>query len=110
MKKIMLLSFLLFVASSLAEAGEIFGKITEGAATVGENASVEMKCGAKAYPAAKTDKTGTFHVVVGEAGKCSLTVNYKGQKASLDVVSFDDPVQSDLVLEMKDGKLAVRRK
>lgn len=109
MKKIVLL-FLLVALSSMAEAGEIFGKITEGAVTVGENASVEMKCGAKAYPATKTDKTGTFHVVVSEAGKCSLTVGYKGQKASVDVVSFDDAVQADLVLEMKDGKLAVRRK
>jgi hypothetical protein len=48
--------------------------------------------------------------VVKESGKCTLTVAYKGQSASLEVVSYDDPVQMDLVAETKDGKLAARRK
>jgi len=30
--------------------------------------------------------------------------------ASVDIASYDDPVQCDLVLESKDGKLTVRRK
>jgi hypothetical protein len=101
---------ILVLAAGTAVAGEIYGKITDGGATVGEGASVGVKCGAKAYPAQKTDKSGSYHLVVQEAGKCSLTVSYKGQSASLDVVSYDDPVQMDIAVEVKDGKLSARRK
>ena len=100
-----------FAASvSLAAAGEVFGKVLDGAASVGEGATVEAKCGAKAYPAVKTDKAGSYHLVLAETGKCTMTVNYKGQAASLEIASFDDAVQYDLVVESKGGKLAVRRK
>jgi len=39
-----------------------------------------------------------------------MTVKYKQQSASLDVASYEDAVQVDLMVEMKDGKLSVRRK
>jgi len=68
------------------------------------------KCGDKVYPAAKTDKTGTYHVAVAEKGKCSLTLTYKGQSPSIEVASYDEGVQVDLVLEAKDGQYAARRK
>ena len=110
MKRIAILSLFVVAAVSLAHAGEVYGKITEGGNAVGEAASVGAKCGGKDYPAQKTDKTGTYHLVIKESGKCSLTVTLKGQSASLEVVSYDDPVQVDLVAEVKDGKLAVRRK
>jgi hypothetical protein len=104
-----LLAVLLLVPS-LATAGEIYGKITDGSASVGEKATLSVKCGGKDYPAQKTDKSGSYHLVVKESGKCSLTVAYSGQSASLEVVSYDDPVQLDLAVENKDGKLSVRRK
>ena len=94
----------------LASAGEIYGKITLGGAAAGDGTEVSAKCGAKSYPAVKTDKTGNFHVVVSEAGKCSLTITQKGTSASVDVVSYDEGTQADIVLEMKDGKLAARRR
>lgn len=101
----------LFIAASLpASAGEVYGKIAEGSASVGEAATVAAKCGAKAYPAAKTDKAGSYHLALAESGKCTLTIAYKGQSASLEVASYDDPAQVDIVLEMKDGKLAARRR
>jgi hypothetical protein len=110
MRKVAFIVMVVGLAAGTAVAGEIYGKITEGGAAVGEGASVSVKCGAKAYPAQKTDKTGSYHLVVEGAGKCALTVALKGQSASLDVVSYDDPVQVDIVAEVKDGKLAVRRK
>jgi hypothetical protein len=58
----------------------------------------------------KTDKTGTFHLVIAEGGKCTLTVTQKGQSANVEVVSYDEARQADLVLETKDGKLTARRK
>ena len=102
----------LLVSGPFALAGEIFGKLTAGGAPVAAGAAtVEVKCGAKAYPAVKTDKSGAYQLVVAETGKCTMTVQYQGQSASLDVASYaDDAAQVDLVLEIKDGQLAVRRK
>ena len=101
---------LLLAVPTLASAGEVYGKITSGGAAVGEGVEVSAKCGAKAYPAVKTDKTGSFHLVVAETGKCTLTVTQKGQSASVEVVSYDEGAQADVVLETKDGKLTARRK
>ncbi len=110
MKTIASLLVVFAAASSLALAGEVYGKILEGTASVGEGATVEAKCGAKAYPAVKTDKAGSYHLVLAETGKCTLTVKLKQQSASLEIASYDDAVQYDLILETKDGKLSVRRK
>jgi len=104
------LAALVAAATVPALAGEVYGKIADGSASVGEAATVAAKCGAKAYPPAKTDKAGSYHLALAESGKCTLTVSYKGQSASIEVASYDDPVQVDIVLEAKDGKLAARRR
>ena len=111
-KKIRLVTTLVVVlgAATAASAGEIYGKISAGTASVGEGATVAAKCGEKAYHAIKTDKSGSYHLTVQESGKCALTIEFQGQKASLDAVSYDEPVQIDVVLETKDGKLSARRK
>jgi len=103
-------TYALLTLPSLAAAGEVFGKVTANGAPVKEGTSVAAKCGSVAYPAAVTDKTGTYHLVLNESGKCTLTVTHLGQAASVDVVSFDDAVQADLVLATEGGKLTVRRK
>jgi hypothetical protein len=110
MKKSLMAFVLLAAVPTLAAAGEIYGKVTSGGASVGEGTQVSAKCGAAAYPAVTTDKTGSFHLVVKETGKCSLTVTQKGQSASVEVVSYDEGAQADIVLEAKDGKLSARRK
>jgi len=110
MKKLVTTLALMIALPSLAAAGEVYGKITAGGAAVGEGTEVAAKCGAKSYPAVKTDKTGSFHLVVAETGKCTLTVTQKGQSATLEVVSYEEGAQADIVLETKDGKLIARRK
>jgi hypothetical protein len=110
MKKFVAYAAILIAVPSLASAGELFGKITSGGAAVGEGTEVSAKCGAKSYPAVKTDKAGSFHLVVGQTGKCALTVTQKGLSATIDVVSYDEGAQADIVLEVKDGKLSARRK
>lgn len=110
MRKTLLALVILLVLPTVAAAGELFGKITEGTASVGENATVRARCGDKSYPAVKTDKTGSYHLVVTETGKCTLILAYKQLTAALDIASYDDGVQYDLVVEVKDGKLSVRRK
>ncbi len=110
MKKLLPVLAAVLLVPTLALAGEVYGKILEGTTSVGEAATVEAKCGGQAYSPAKTDKTGNYHLVLEQTGKCTLTVKYKGQSASLEVASYDEPAQVDLILEIKDGKLAVRRK
>ena len=109
MKRRLGLAILGLFASPLL-AGEIYGTVTEGGKSVGEGVAIEVKCGEQSYPAAKTDKSGAYHLVVREKGKCALTVRYKDQTPSVDVASYDDGVQVDLVLESKDGKYTLRRK
>ena len=58
----------------------------------------------------KSDKAAAYHLVVQETGKCTLTAGLKGQSATVEVVSYDDAAEADLVLEVKDGKLTARRK
>jgi len=108
--KAALLPAIFLLAGSTARAGEVYGRITSGGASVGEGASVGVACGDKAYSARPTDKSGSYHIVVGATGKCTLTVTYKGQSAELPIVSYEDQSQVDIALETKDGKLQARRK
>src|SRR5258705_12180993 len=101
MRKLASTFALLIALPTIAAAGEVYGKITSGGAAVGEGTEVSAKCGAKAYPAVKTDKTGSFHLVVAETGKCTLTVTQKGQSATPEIVSYDEGRQADVVLETK---------
>ena len=91
-------------------AGEVYGKITLKGASVGDGATVAARCDKRSYPANQTDKSGSYHLIVGESGKCALIITYEGQSASLDMVSHEDEVQYDIDLEMKGGKLAARRR
>ena len=107
MRKISFVLFLLLVVPTIASAGEIFGRIIASGSPSGTTTTSAPRA---ACPAVKTDKSGSYHVVVEETGKCTLTVSWNKQSASLDLASYDDAVQADLVLEVKDGKLTVRRK
>ncbi|MFM7625625.1 MAG: hypothetical protein ACKO7G_04000 [Gammaproteobacteria bacterium] len=104
-----LLTALVFLAG-VAAAGEIYGKVTVNGAAVGEGATVAARCGTKSYPAVKTDRTGTYNLVVSETGKCTLTVTHQGRSATVDVASYEDAAQADIVLELKDGQLTARRR
>jgi hypothetical protein len=98
------------LASAPSFAGEVYGKITMKGASVGDAATVAAECGAKSFPAKATDKSGTYHLIVGQTGKCVLVIGYKGATARLDMVSHEDAVQYDVDLDMKDGQLAARRR
>ena len=96
---------------ALASAGEIFGTITTDAGPVGEGTLVEATCKAGKHGPAKTDKAGKYRLVISETGRCTLAVTRDGATASLDVVSFDDAAQVDVVLKNDAaGKLTARRK
>ena len=110
MKELAASLLLLLMIPGLAAAGEIYGKISFNGAAVGEGTEVAARCGDKDYPAVKTDKTGSYNLVVEETGKCTLTVTHKGESTSVVVASYEDAAQADIVLESKDGKLTARRR
>jgi hypothetical protein len=92
-----------------AFAGEVFG-VLKGASGVVDGAEVAAKCGDQAYGPVKTDKKGSYRLVIGQTGKCTLTVTHDGKSATMNVVSFDDATQSDVVLAVgADGKLTAKR-
>jgi hypothetical protein len=100
----------LALAASSVLAGEIYGTLTEGGKSVGAGVEVAARCGERDYPAMKTDKAGAYRVVVEEKGKCTLTVHHKGQAATIEVASYAEGVQVDLVLELQNGKYVLKRK
>jgi hypothetical protein len=108
--RILLAAALVMAASAPSFAGEVFGKITMKGAPVGDAATVGAECGAKSFPAKATDKSGAYHLIVSQTGKCALVIAYKGATARLDMVSHDDAVQYDVDLDMKDGQLTARRR
>jgi hypothetical protein len=99
----------LMLVSTPAMAGELYGTITEGGKPVGEGVAVEAACGGKTS-SVKTDKGGAYHLVVQEKGKCTLTVRIHSQAPSIEVASYDEGVQIDLVVETKGGAPTLKRK
>src|SRR6185295_14336849 len=99
----MIAAALFLSARSESFAGEVYGKVTTGGTSVGAAASVAAQCGKTSYEAKPTDRSGSYHLILSESGKCTLTVAYKGGSASLDMVSQEDAVQYDIDLELKDG-------
>ena len=96
--------------STVAAAGEIYGKVTFNGTAVGEGATVAARCGEKTYAAVKTDRSGSYNLVVAETGKCTLAVTHQGRTATVDVASYEDAAQADIVLELKGGQLVARRR
>ena len=110
MNRVHITAWALALLATVASAGEIYGKVMFNGAAVVEGATVAARCGAKTYPAVKTDRTGTYNLVVAETGRCTLTVTHQGRTATVDVASYDDAAQADIVLELKDGQLTARRR
>ena len=90
-----------------APAGSIYGDVRLGDKYLTE-LPLTLTCGAESVEG-KTDKAGSFRLTVKSGGRCTLGVSYEGQTAALDVVVFEKPAQYRLVLELKDGKYALRR-
>jgi hypothetical protein len=95
-----------------ASAGKIFGDIKLDGKPLPEGVKVRVTrpgTGAIADSTA-TDKFGSYKLLVKEEGKSVLTVVYDKKPLDLAVFSNKEATRYDLILEMKDGKLALRRK
>jgi hypothetical protein len=109
MKSILVLLFTLLLPAASVVAGEVYGTITDGSKPVAAGIKVEISTSGQVY-SAETDKFGSYRIYVKEKGKCTLTVRTKDQAATVDLYSYDKSTRYDWVLEVKDGKLSIRRK
>jgi len=108
------------VAATSASAGRIFGDVKIGGKAAAEGVLITLQAAAKpagaekAPPApidsVKTDKVGSYKVVVKEEGKCTLTVHVGKKTATLEVFSYKEPTRYDLIVDEVEGKLTVKRK
>jgi hypothetical protein len=108
------------LGASNASAGRLFGDVKIGGKPAPEGVLITVQAAPspadkeKGPPApvdsVKTDKVGSFKVMVKNEGKCTLTLHVGKQTAVLEVFSYKEPTRYDLVVEEKDGKLTVRRK
>jgi molybdopterin biosynthesis enzyme len=104
------LLFLISLSSSLASAGEVFGTIRTATGSAVDGATVAAKCDASTFGPVTTDKKGAYRIVIGQTGKCQLIVTAGGKSTTLEVVSFDDAAQADIVLTTDaSGALNARR-
>jgi hypothetical protein len=95
--------------SSAAIAGEIYGTILDDGKAVPEGVKVEVIVAGKSY-AGVTDKLGTYHVFAAEKGKGKLSIPHNSQKLAADVFSFDKATRYDWIIEIVEGKPALKRK
>jgi len=87
--------------------GEIFGDIRAGDEYLVE-VPVQLVCGEDTVEAA-TDKEGSFRLKTKGSGKCTLTVTWKKQSPTIDVVVFARPTRYRFVIEEHDGKFVLKR-
>ncbi len=98
-----------FICLSFARAGEIYGTIKENGKPVQKDVKLEVTASQKTFSAA-TDNYGSYRIILPAKGKYPLTVQYKQQALTLEVVSYDKSTRYDLLIENKAGKYSIRRK
>jgi hypothetical protein len=109
MKRTCLLLLLIGSFAVPSFAGKVYGTISDGGKALPKDVKVEVTCGTNSFTA-NTDATGTYSIFVADKGKCSLKVHYQNQMPVLDITSFENSVQYDLVVEKQGTKLTLRRK
>ena len=113
-------SIVIALGASNASAGRLFGDVKIGGKPAPEGMLITVQAAANAadkekgatapVDSVKTDKVGSYKVMVKTEGKFVLTVHQGKQKAALEVFSYKEPTRYDLIVEEKEGKLTVRRK
>ncbi len=125
MRAIALMSSTLLLCSlaTSASAGRIFGdlkvegktapaglKLRISLAPAAGAPDAKVKLSAAVVDSAVTDSVGSYRLTVKPEGKCILTVLYEKVEYRLEVFSYKEATRYDLLLEKKDGVLALKRK
>jgi hypothetical protein len=98
-----------FIAASAALAGEIFGTIDDAGKPVAAGTKIEVSVAGKSF-SGETDKFGAYHIFAAEKGKGTLTLDYKSQKPTVDIVSYEKATRYDWTVQTVEGKLTLKRK
>ena len=109
MKKLAILALISGLGAVEAQAGEIFGTLSEGGKPVAAGVALKLSCSGAAV-SAKTDAYGSYRLRGDVSGKCTLQAQFKNEAPSLDVVVYEKPARYDLVVSVKDGKYRMERK
>ncbi len=88
-------------------AGEISGDLRLGEEYL-TKVPIELVCG-ETKVEGTTDKAGSFRLKTTGSGKCKLTVTWKDQSPSIDVVVFARPTRYRFILEEHEGKFVLKR-
>ena len=107
--KLLTCFMLVFLTTSAAIAGELYGTITEAGKPVPAGVKIEIVVAGKGV-AGETDKLGTYHIFAAEKGKGTLTAIYKDQKLAADIFSYERATRYDWSVEVVDGKTMLKRK
>ena len=109
MKKAMFLGVCGLAAALAASAAEVHGTLSENGKPLPGGVALKLECGS-ASAAAKTDEFGSYSLKLAATGDCRLSVEYKGQSASLKVTLFEKPSRYDVEVREEAGKLTLARK
>lgn len=110
MKTLAVVPVLLLLCAARTYAGEVFGTITQNGKPVPAGLAVEITAGGKTYPG-ETDKFGAYRIFVKDKGKAAITVQTADSLAvTAELFSYDRSTRYDWILELKEGKLTMRRK
>ena len=101
--------FVFLAFAGAAQAGEVFGTITESGKPAQTGVTLKLACEGSSAEG-KTDAYGSYRLKVAATGNCTLTVASKAGSPSLSVNLYDKPARYDLVLTQSAGKYAVSRK
>src|SRR5512135_3024356 len=97
--KLLTCLMLVFLATAVAMAGELYGTINDAGKPVPAGVKIEVVVAGKSF-AGETDNLGTYHIFATEKGKGSLTMTYKGQKPTADVFSYERSTRYDWDVEV----------
>lgn len=97
----------LLAALTLAAPGEIFGDIRSGDTYLAD-VGLTLTCGDETVRG-RTDSSGSFRLRTTATGRCRLTLSWKDQSPSVDVVVFARPTRYRFVVEEQDGALVLKR-
>jgi hypothetical protein len=109
MRTRLLLGIALLAAAAAATAAEIHGTVSENGTPLAQGVKLKLACDMTAAEA-RTDEFGSYSLKIAATGECRLTVDHKGQTASVTVTLYEKPTRYDLMVKTEGGKLVLLRK
>ncbi len=99
---------LLSLLCGQAFAGLIFGSINVHNQPLSQH-DLAVECSRDTYPG-RTNDNGSYSINALETGRCTLVVQYGGDKATFDMFSERNPSRNDLTLIRENDHWVLRRR